>query len=123
METTPTTLRAHAYDFPFVPDGDYIVRMHFADGYEPDGRAMDWTIEGVPVLEGFSIQQEVELFCALVKTFAVTVSDADGIQVSGDQGEQRRGAQRQRRQRRGGAVEQTGRSFWSVGHADRDQIW
>jgi hypothetical protein len=77
---------AHAYGFPFVPDGDYIVRMHFADGYEPDGRAMDWTIEGVPVLEGFSIQQEVGLFCALVETFAVAVSGSDGLQIAGDPG-------------------------------------
>jgi hypothetical protein len=77
---------AHAYDFPFVPDGDYLVRLHFTDGYEPDGRAMDWTIEGIPVLEGFSVQQEAGLFRSLVKIFPVTVSGADGLQIAGDPG-------------------------------------
>jgi hypothetical protein len=71
----------HSYSFPQVPNGEYVVRIHFNDE-STNGRAMDYTIEGVKVLDGFSITAEAGgTSKALVKEFGVTVSDGNGLQI------------------------------------------
>ena len=72
---------AHSYSFPALPDGDYTVRIHFVEGGTGSNRAMDYTIEGVLVLDDFQITSEVDNYEALVKSFAVTVDDGNGIQI------------------------------------------
>ncbi len=67
----------HTYDFSSVLDGTYTVRLHFYDEHG-SGRAMDYTIEGVKVLDDFSIAAEVGTGKALVKEFSVVVSSAGG---------------------------------------------
>jgi Tol biopolymer transport system component len=68
----------HSYSIP-VPDGDYVLRLHFADAYE--NRSMDYFVEGVQILSGFDIASEAGLNRALVKDFAVTVTGGDGMLV------------------------------------------
>ncbi len=70
----------HTYSFP-VADGTYTVRLHFGDAYG-GGRAMDYTIEGVKVIDGLDIAAEVGTYKALVKEFTVTVADGDGLQIT-----------------------------------------
>lgn len=69
----------HYYEIP-VPDGDYLLRMHFADAYTD--RSMTYTVEGVIVLENFDISSEAGgTNKALVKEFPVTVSDGNGMRI------------------------------------------
>jgi hypothetical protein len=68
----------HSYSIP-VPDGEYILRLHFADAYE--NRSMDYYVEGVQILSGFDIASEAGLNRALVKDFTVTVTGGDGMLV------------------------------------------
>ena len=68
----------HSYSIP-VPDGDYLLRLHFADAYE--NRSMDYFVEGVQILSGFDIASEAGLNRALVKDFEVTVTGGDGMLV------------------------------------------
>lgn len=79
-----TTVRHqdHEYSFTSVPNGDYTVRIHFYDEETGGGRAMDYTIEGVKVLDDFSIVDEAGgAGRALVRDFAVTVADGNGLQI------------------------------------------
>ncbi len=74
----------HSYSFP-LPDGSYTVRLHFYDGYPGVERAMDYTIEGVKVLDDFNIVTAAGGSSkALVREFAVHVSDGDGLQIVAD---------------------------------------
>lgn len=78
----------HTYSFPDVPNGTYTVRLHFTDTHEGD-RAMDYTIEGTKVLDDFNIVSAAGgTNAAVVKEFAVEVSDGDGLRIEGkmDQG-------------------------------------
>ena len=68
----------HSYTIP-VPDGEYTLRLHFADAYE--NRSMDYFVEGVQILSGFDIASEAGLNRALVKDFPVTVTGGDGMLV------------------------------------------
>jgi uncharacterized protein (TIGR03382 family) len=68
----------HAYTIP-VPDGDYTLRLHFADAHE--NRSMNYFVEGVQILSDFDIASEAGLNRALVKDFTVSVTDGDGMQV------------------------------------------
>jgi len=73
--------RDHSYSFP-VPDGSYTVRLHFYDAPEASGRAMDYTIEGVRVLDDFSIVQAAGGGGRVViKEFPVVVADGNGLQI------------------------------------------
>jgi len=70
----------HSYNFSSVPNGNYTVRLHFYDEHG-QGRRMDYTIEGVKVLDGFSTRPR-EL---AIREFAVTVSDGNGLQIVAEQ--------------------------------------
>jgi len=59
-----------------VPDGRYAVRLHFYDEHG-HGRSMSYTIEGEKVLSGFAMPAHK----ASVKTFDVSVSDGNGMQI------------------------------------------
>lgn len=74
--------RDHAYSFSSLPDGTYRVRLHFMDCYTEYDRRMDYTIEGVKVLDDFTILDESGgVWNALVKEFTVDVSDGNGLQI------------------------------------------
>jgi uncharacterized protein (TIGR03382 family) len=68
----------HAYTIP-VPDGDYTLRLHFADAHE--NRSMNYFVEGVQILSDFDIASAAGLNRALVRDFTVSVTDGDGMQV------------------------------------------
>jgi hypothetical protein len=71
----------HSYSFP-VPNGSYTVRLHFYDAVGASGRAMDYTIEGVRVLDDFSITAAAGGGGkALVREFPIEVTDGDGLQI------------------------------------------
>jgi len=76
----------HSYDFDGVADGTYTLALHFYDEYAADGRAMDYTAEGVLVLDDFSIIAASGLGLAHVETFDVTVTGGDGLQIVADMG-------------------------------------
>lgn len=79
------TVRHNNHDYSFdVPDATYRVRIHFIDGALTDGRAMDYTIEGEKVLEGYSIQNDVGQWKAAVKEFTTNVNDGNGLQIGCD---------------------------------------
>ena len=71
----------HAYRFPDVPDGTYLLRMHFADQHGTSSRAMRYTVEGTTVISNLSIIDEVGVGKALVKDVVVSVTDGNGLQV------------------------------------------
>jgi hypothetical protein len=71
----------HAYRFPDVPDGTYLLRMHFADQHGTSSRAMRYTVEGTTVISNLSIIDEVGVGKALVKDVLVSVTDGNGLQV------------------------------------------
>lgn len=67
----------HSYTID-VPDGDYILRLHFADAY-PD-RDMTYSVEGTVILDHFDIFTEAGgANKALVKEFDITVGGGDGL--------------------------------------------
>lgn len=75
----------HAFSFPACPNGNYLVRMHFSDK-PAAGRAMDYTIEGIKVIDNMDIMKEAGgAFKAMVKEFNVVVSDNNGLQIAGNQ--------------------------------------
>lgn len=70
----------HSFDIP-VPDGDYLLRMHFADAY--GNRDMTYTAEGATILQSFDIVTEAGgANKALVKESSITVSDGNGLQIA-----------------------------------------
>jgi hypothetical protein len=74
----------HEYTFP-IPDGTYTVRLHFYDGAGGSGRAMDYSIEGIKVLDDFNIVEAAGGGGrALVREFTAVVSDGDGLQISAE---------------------------------------
>lgn len=78
----------HTYTFPTdkVPDGTYLVRLHFADTYE-NLRNMTYIIEGGQVLSNFSITETAGgPNKAVVKEFTVNVSDGDGMLIEAKKG-------------------------------------
>lgn len=78
------TVRHYAHDYSFgdIPDGNYIVRIHFVDGYDQFTRNMDYRIEGETVLEEFNpVQAAGGKNIVIVKEFAVTVADGNGLQI------------------------------------------
>ncbi len=64
------------YTFP-VSNGNYLVRLHFAETYwtQPNRRIMDVEIEGVTVLADYDIIAAVGPMTADVREFATTVAD------------------------------------------------
>ncbi len=72
----------HSYSIPQVPNGEYLVRIHWIDQYGPIGaRRIDYDIEGVRVEEDWDIVAEAgDTRIAIDKEYVVTVSDSDGMQ-------------------------------------------
>jgi len=73
----------HTYSIPSVPDGTYVVRIHWIDQVTSAGlRQIDYDIEGISVLEDWDIYAEAGgQFVAIDKEFEVTVSDGNGMQI------------------------------------------
>lgn len=73
----------HTYSFAQVPDGDYVVRIHWIDQVTSSGlREIDYDIEGVRVLEDWDIYAEAGgQYVAIDKEFFVSVSDGNGMQI------------------------------------------
>jgi len=71
----------HAYNFPSVPDGVYVVRLHLGDGFVSD-RRMDYTFEGQKLVDDLDIAAEAGgTYKALVKELSVAVADGNGLQI------------------------------------------
>ena len=66
-----------------LPNGGYVVKLHFAETYPgikaAGERVFSVAIEGKAVLTDFDVYQEAggQRFCAVVKEFAVEVSDGE----------------------------------------------
>lgn len=73
--------KEHSYSFPDIPDGTYLLRMHFADQHDNGGRAMRYSAEGATVISNLSIVDEVGTGKALVKDAVVSVADGNGLQL------------------------------------------
>ena len=73
----------HRYDFSDLPDGDYVVRLHFTDGFRSDDRAMQYRIEGRTVIDDFSIYDEAGKHSnrVIVRDIPVAVTDGNGLQI------------------------------------------
>ena len=73
----------HTYDISQVPDGAYVVRIHWTDQATEAGlREIDYDIEGIRVQEDWDIYAEAGgTFIAIDKEYMVTVSDGDGMQI------------------------------------------
>ncbi|OGQ85719.1 MAG: hypothetical protein A2289_13440 [Deltaproteobacteria bacterium RIFOXYA12_FULL_58_15] len=67
----------HSYSFP-LPNGNYLVRLHMYDQWNSAGRAMDYIVEGVKVLNNFNPGLAGTVS---VQSFGVTVSDSNGLQI------------------------------------------
>lgn len=77
-------LQSFGYDIP-VPDGDYEIRLHFAEiywgatgggPYEEGKRLFNASIEGEEVFSEFDMNAEFDPMTAIIKTFLVTVVDS-----------------------------------------------
>jgi hypothetical protein len=78
--------RPHRYSFK-VPDGDYLVRLHFTDEHDAEGkvRKMDFVIENRRVLKGFNIVAAAGgNGKAVVREITVRVADGNGLQINGE---------------------------------------
>ncbi len=72
-------LSPHSYSFQ-IPDGRYLLRLHFADKYTD--RHMNYFVEGEQILDDFDVSSQAgSTNRALVKEFDITVSDGDGMQI------------------------------------------
>jgi NADH:ubiquinone oxidoreductase subunit E len=72
------------YQFGAVPNGNYKVKLHLCELYyvKAGSRKFNVSIEGVPVLSSFDVfAQKGKRFAAVVKEFAVTVSDGNGMRL------------------------------------------
>ncbi|MCD4753294.1 MAG: sortase, partial [Anaerolineaceae bacterium] len=74
----------HTYNFSSVPDGDYLVRIHWIDQVTEAGlRDIDYDIEGIRVEEDWDVYAEAGgTFVAIDKVYEVTVSDGNGMQIT-----------------------------------------
>jgi hypothetical protein len=78
--------RPFRYQIP-LPNGNYVVRLHFAEIFwgapgsglngGPGSRVMGVTIENVPKLINFDVASEVGTATAIIKNIPVTVSDGN----------------------------------------------
>ncbi len=76
---TPGT--AHTYSFPDVPDGVYIVRMHFSDGNGGE-RKMNYSFEGAELISNLDIDDAAGgVDKVLVRDVMVEVADGNGLQI------------------------------------------
>ena len=78
--------RPHRYDFN-LPDGEYLVRLHFSDDYDPKGniRKMDFVIEDQRALKGFNVVAAAGgVGRAVVREIPIRVLDGNGLQIKGE---------------------------------------
>jgi hypothetical protein len=78
--------RPHSYSFE-LPDGEYLVRLHFTDDYDPKGniRRMDFVVENQRALKGFNVVAAAGgVGRAVVKEIPVRVLDGNGLQIKGE---------------------------------------
>jgi hypothetical protein len=78
------TGRSLAYDLPDVPDGRYLVRLHFADLVSTaiSQRRFNIQLEGVTALTDLDVYARAGgQKSALMLSFSVTVSGGDGLQI------------------------------------------
>ncbi len=69
-----------SFRFGQVKDGDYTVRLHFADAY--DSRQINVDMEGRRVLTGYDIAADAGgVNRAAIQNFAVTVQDGNGLTI------------------------------------------
>jgi hypothetical protein len=78
--------RPHRYNFD-IPNGEYLVRLHFTDDYDPEGeiRKMDFIIEDQHTLKGFNIVASAGgVGRAVVCEIPIRVFDGNGLQIKGE---------------------------------------
>ncbi len=83
-EQSSTRTQKFGYEFP-IENGDYVVRLHFAEIYwgapgsgisgGAGSRIMNVALENVPRLVNFDVTQEVGGATALIKNLPVTITD------------------------------------------------
>lgn len=75
-QTERTAAGGFGYVLP-VPNGNYTVRLHFAEIFHTQvgQRVMDVSLEGTPVLTDFDLVAEAGSFTALVREFQVQIAD------------------------------------------------
>ena len=73
----------HRYDFSKISDGDYVVRLHFTDGFQSRARSMQYRIEGKTVIDKFSVYEAAgdRALKVVVKDIPVRVRDGNGLQI------------------------------------------
>ena len=73
----------HRYDFSKISNGNYVVRLHFTDGFRSRERAMQYRIEGDKVIDDFSIYEAAgdRSLRVVVKDIPVRVTDGNGLQI------------------------------------------
>lgn len=78
--------RPHRDSFK-VPNGDYLVRLHFSDEHDAEGkmREMNFVIENRRALQGFNVAAAGGTSKAVVREFPVTVADGNGLQIVGEE--------------------------------------
>ena len=78
--------RNHRYRFD-VPDGEYLVRLHFTDDFDPEGeiRRMDFVIENERALKEFNVVKAAGgVGRAVVREIPVRVADGNGLEIKGE---------------------------------------
>ena len=68
----------HSYSFP-LPNGVYRLKLHFADAYAD--RKMNYTVEGISILQNFDITTKAGKNKAWIESFEITVKDGNGLQI------------------------------------------
>lgn len=71
----------HAYLFGDVPDGSYVVRIHFTDNHVQN-RQMVYVVEGDTVLKDFNVVDNAgAVRTAIAREFCVSVEDGNGMSI------------------------------------------
>lgn len=73
----------HSISFPTVPDGEYVVRIHFTDKFDNRDRRMDYEIEGVVRIDDFCPYMEAGKATSrvVIEEVRVKVEDGNGLQI------------------------------------------
>ena len=75
------------WHFKSLPDGFYLVRLHFSDANEKSNRRMNFWFQGVKLIGNYSPNKAAGgSFRASVKEVIVSVSGGDGLKIRGSKG-------------------------------------